>query len=129
MFKEGYAELEGLLAETRSFLDSVKPAPATANTPWRRGWSFWIDPGGRRGARNETAGIEERAPAYTALAEGLEKFKGSIIIDPNHRILKPTADALSGAALTGAPSSAAGRTWRSSWTGERRHDQGGFHQV
>lgn len=94
VFKEGYAELEGLLAETRSFLDSVKTGTGHGEYPMAARLELldWI-----RAAdavlRNETAGIEERAAAYTALAEGLEKFKGSIIIDPNHRILKPTADA------------------------------------
>jgi hypothetical protein len=93
VFKEGYAELENLLAETRSFLATARIGTSHEEYPAAARLEL-LDVVRATDAvlRNEAAATEERAAMFDSLAEALEKFKGSIIIDPNHRILKPTAD-------------------------------------
>jgi len=93
IYKEGFAELQNLLAEARAFLDSVKIGSSHGEYPMAARLKLldWIREADAV-LRRETATVDERAAAYAALAEGLEQFKGSVIIDPNHRILKPTAD-------------------------------------
>lgn len=94
VYKEGYQELNDLLAESRAFVATARTGTNHEEYPLGAKLDFQDVIRAASGTlRNETATTEERVTMLETLTNGLDVFKDSIYIDPNHRILTPIADA------------------------------------
>lgn len=93
-FKEGYGELERLLTESRALVAAARIGTRHEEYPIKAKLDFQdIIRAASALLRNESTTTSQRIEMLDTLANELDKFRNSIYIDPNHRLITPIADA------------------------------------
>ena len=93
VYKEGYRELEAMVARAEAVLVDVRIGrrhgeyPPEAKEALER-----VIAAARELLGNEDAVLEERQAMVTRLEREVEKFKDSVVINLKHKTLSPTAD-------------------------------------